>query len=54
MVKVYFENSNGSYSELVAKFYSEEIYLACLPSLEKIAIQNGFEYVIETIEENEI
>jgi hypothetical protein len=54
MVKVYFENDNGSYSELVAKFDNEEIYFACLPALEKLAEKNGFDYVTETIDEDEI
>jgi hypothetical protein len=35
MVKVYFESS--SHAELVATFESEEIYLLCLPVLEKKA-----------------
>ncbi len=54
MVKVYFENENGSYAELVAKFDSEELYFACLPTLEILAMQNGFESVTETINEDEL
>lgn len=50
MVKVYFENSNGSYSELVATFEDEKVYIACLPLLEKQAIENGFDKVTESIE----
>lgn len=54
MVKVYFENRNGSYSELIAKLDNEEIYFACLPALEKLAEKNGFEHIIESIDEDEI
>ena len=34
-VKVYFES--GSHAELVATFESEEIYMLCVPALEKQA-----------------
>lgn len=54
MVKVYFENQNGSYSELVAKFDNEETYFACLPALEIQAVKNGFESVTESINEEEL
>jgi EAL domain-containing protein (putative c-di-GMP-specific phosphodiesterase class I) len=51
MVKVYFERSG--YAELVAKFDSEETYDACLPALEELAKENGFEFVSESVEEEE-
>lgn len=49
MVKVYFETD--SYSELVAVFDSEETYHVCLPSLEKMAEENGFDRVTESVDE---
>jgi len=52
MIKVYFEMENAKYCELVAVFESEEVYLACLPILEKKAIENGFAYVTEVYEAN--
>jgi len=50
MVKVYFENSNSQYAELVAHFEDEETYLICLPKLEKLAKSKGFDSVTESIE----
>ena len=50
MVKVYFENADWSYAELVAVFDSSEIYMACLPTLEDMAKKNGFERVTESVE----
>jgi hypothetical protein len=50
MVKVYFETKNGGYCELVAIFDSEELYLICLPALEKQAKENGFDYISESID----
>jgi len=41
-VVVYFETPNLSYSEVVAKFSSEETYNACLPILENLAQRDGF------------
>ena len=41
MVEVYFETKNGSYSSLVAVFDNEELYIACLPALEKAAAEQG-------------
>lgn len=37
-VTVYFESS--SHAEIVAYFNDEETYMACLPSLEKLAKKN--------------
>jgi hypothetical protein len=34
MVNVYFETENGSFSEFVASFDSEELFIKCLPALE--------------------
>jgi hypothetical protein len=36
MIKVYFKNSNGTYSDLIATFKDEKVYLVCLPSLKKL------------------
>ena len=41
-IVVYFETPNLSYSEVVAKFSSEETYNACLPILENLAQRDGF------------
>ena len=49
MIKVYFETS--SYSELVAVFDNENTYYACLPALEKLAKDNGFDCVTESVDE---
>jgi hypothetical protein len=49
MVKVYFETSG--YAELVAIFDNEETYMVCLHSLEKLALENGFDIVTESIDE---
>lgn len=51
MVKVYFES--GSHAELVAIFDSEELYIACLPTLEEEAKKNNM-FVTESIEEETI
>jgi hypothetical protein len=48
MIKVYFESN--SHSQLVATFESEELYMVCLPALEKAASEErmiateSFEY----------
>lgn len=52
MIKVYFEVRH--YAELVAKFNDEETYKACLPSLEKLAIDSGFDCVTESKTEEEL
>lgn len=42
MIKVYFETKGGvTYSELVATFKSDELYMVCLPTLLKEAKKNG-------------
>lgn len=50
MIKVYFEIEQ-KYAELVAIFDSEETYAVCLPSLEKLALANGFDLVTESVDE---
>ena len=39
MLNVYMEH--GSCAELIAKFCSEETYMACLPALEALALACG-------------
>ena len=51
MVKVYFES--GRHAELVATFDSEELYMACLPTLEAEAKKSNM-FVTESIEEEVI
>jgi len=51
MVKVYFQTADKSYSYLAAIFDDEQMYMACLQSLESDAESRGF-IVTETIEEN--
>lgn len=47
MVTVYFETDG--YAEQVATFMDEETYMACFPILEKLAKENGFTKVTESI-----
>jgi hypothetical protein len=49
MVKAYFETN--SHCELIAVFNNEETYLACLPSLEKLAKKHNFDKVTESVVE---
>lgn len=51
MVRVYFETAG--YSELVAEFKSEEVYVACFPSLEKKAREQNFDKVTEIVIDEE-
>lgn len=51
MIRVFFENKG--YAELVAVFVDEQTYLECLPTLERIAKEQGFENVTE-VEENSV
>lgn len=53
MVKVYFEMENW-YAELVAKFDDEETYHACLPALEELCKKCHFDYITESIEEEDL
>ena len=54
MIKVYFEMKYGRHSEMAAKFDSEETYYACLPALEELALKNGFDFISESITEEEL
>jgi hypothetical protein len=51
-VGVYFETKDFKYSEVVAQFASEEIFVACLPTLEQIAKDKDM-YVSESCREDE-
>ena len=46
MINVYFETDG--YAEEVAKFEHEDLYIACLPTLEKKAKESGFTKVTES------
>lgn len=46
MIRVYFESN--AHAELVATFESEELYMSCLPTLERLASEQGM-IVTETI-----
>tara|TARA_R100001163_G_C4942654_1_gene113776 strand:+ start:376 stop:528 length:153 start_codon:yes stop_codon:yes gene_type:complete len=48
VISVYFERSYAS--EEVAKFYDEETYMACLPSLKELAKKQKWERITETID----
>lgn len=48
MIKVYFESKG--HSELVATFEEEDIYMACLPSLEELAAKHRMVVTEEVIE----
>ena len=50
MIRVYFESN--AHAELVATFESEELYIACLPTLEELASWQRM-IVTETIDEHE-
>lgn len=51
MVTVYFEMENSKYCEKAAIFDNEATYTACLPALEKLAKENGFDYISESVDE---
>jgi hypothetical protein len=53
MITVHFEKQNSTYSEIAAKFDSEELYFKCLAILEKECINKGFDIVTETVTEEE-
>lgn len=50
MIKVYFETERPKYAELVAVFANEDIYMACLPILEKKKEESGFDVITESDE----
>ena len=51
-IVVYFETKDFKYSEVVAQFASEEVFVACLPTLERIAKDRDM-YVSESCREEE-
>lgn len=51
MVKVYFET--GVHAELVAIFDSEETYDACFEALEKLREKHGFDFISESVVDEE-
>jgi hypothetical protein len=48
MVRVYFER--GGYAELVAVFIDEYTYNDCLPTLERLCKDMGFDKVTEAVD----
>jgi hypothetical protein len=50
MIKVYFQSAVGDYSELIAIFNNEELYVECLPILESEAEKQNC-FITESIEE---
>lgn len=52
MVQVFFENKGCAAK--VALFPTEELYQVCLPSLTKLAKEQGFDLVTESIEDPEV
>jgi|AntDeeMinimDraft_4_1070355.scaffolds.fasta_scaffold18420_2 hypothetical protein len=53
MITVHYESKKGTYSEIDAKFDSEELYFKCLPILEKDCLSKGFDIITETETEEE-
>lgn len=54
MVTVYFEMERPKYAEIVAKFDDEETYHACLPALEILCKKHNFDFISESITEEEL
>ena len=50
MIRVYFERKGSAVQ--VATFDSEDHYLACLPTLKRLAKQEGWTHVTESDDEN--
>ena len=50
MIRIYFESN--AHAELVATFENEDLYIACLPTIEELAIEQRL-IVTETIDEHE-
>jgi hypothetical protein len=48
MIKVYFETKG--YAEHVATFFSKEMYMSCLSSLQAMCEKLGFDIVTESVE----
>jgi len=51
-IVVYFENLSPAYGEVVANFADDDIYNACLPTLEKLANDRNM-FVSESYREDE-
>jgi hypothetical protein len=51
VITVFFENESPSHADLVAKFDSEELYMACLPALETMAKSMNM-FVSESVDED--
>jgi hypothetical protein len=47
LINVYFESN--THAELIAQFNNEDIYMACVPALEKLAEQENL-FLTESIE----
>lgn len=47
LINVYFESN--THAELIAQFNSEEIYMSCVPALEKLAEEKNL-FLTESIE----
>lgn len=54
MITVYFETIRPKYAEVVAKFESSEIYETCLPALETLCKDQGFDIITESIDDQEL
>lgn len=51
-IVVYMETPKYSFAEVIAHFADEEIYMLCLPTLEKYAEENGW-VITESVREEE-
>ena len=51
-VIVYFETLSSNYAEIVAQFANEQMYIRCLPQLEKLAREQNM-VVTESMREDE-
>jgi hypothetical protein len=51
VITVFFENESPSHADIVAKFDSEELYMACLPALEAMAKSMNM-FVSESVNED--
>lgn len=54
MVKVYFEMDRPKAAELVAIFDTEETYSACYPALYRLCRDNNWDYITESVEEEDL
>jgi len=51
VITVFFENESPAHADMVAKFQSEELYMACLPALEAMAKSMNM-FVSESVDED--